>query len=413
MKQQTMRILDHRVGRWLCLLLTFHRRIFDFFSAKKELPPIQKILFIKLIEQGTSVLAYGALQRAISLVGKENVYFLVFQENRAILDIMQILPSENICSIRSDNILKMSWDLLRALRFFRSRNIDSVINMEFFSRCSAIITYLTGAKRRVGLHRFKSEGPYTGDLMTHRVQHNPYLHVSKSYQLLAESLIHSPDEIPLAKINMPSIHTKLPLFIPTAEDTSQVSALLQKLLPIESKQFIILLNPNAGDLMPLRKWPAERFVQLAEKLITLHEDLIILLTGTSSESEAVNEIAQTIIEKTGSNRIASVAGKTSLRDLLVLYTMSDILVTNDSGPGHFASMTPIKTVVLFGPETPVLFSPLGHHIKSFSAGLACSPCINVMNNRHSSCKNNICMQAITVENVLGMVLEFVPRSFPH
>jgi ADP-heptose:LPS heptosyltransferase len=32
----------------------------------------------------------------------------------------------------------------------------------------------------------------------------------------------------------------------------------------------------------------------------------------------------------------------TLRDLLVLYTLADVLVTNDSGPGHFSSLTPIR-----------------------------------------------------------------------
>ena len=48
------------------------------------------------------------------------------------------------------------------------------------------------------------------------------------------------------------------------------------------------------------------------------------------------------------------AGKTTLRQVLVLYARSEILVTNDSGPAHFASMTPIHVVTLFGPETPAL-----------------------------------------------------------
>ena len=57
--------------------------------------------------------------------------------------------------------------------------------------------------------------------------------------------------------------------------------------------------------------------------------------------------------RTGSGRLA---GKTTLRQLLVLYTLAEVLVTNDSGPAHFATLTRIRVVMLFGPETPELFA---------------------------------------------------------
>jgi len=93
----------------------------------------------------------------------------------------------------------------------------------------------------------------------------------------------------------------------------------------------------------------------------------------------------------------------------VLYTMADVLVTNDSGPGHFASMTRIDTVVLFGPETPALYGPLGPNTHTIWAGLACSPCINPFNHRISPCTNNVCMQSISVPQVFGQVMELLQQ----
>jgi len=92
-----------------------------------------------------------------------------------------------------------------------------------------------------------------------------------------------------------------------------------------------------------------------------------------------------------------------LKELLTLYTMADVLVTNDSGPGHFASMTDIHSIVLFGPETPLLFGAIGGKPHCLSANLSCSPCVNVSNHRFSPCKKNRCMDAITVDNVLSVV----------
>ena len=75
------------------------------------------------------------------------------------------------------------------------------------------------------------------------------------------------------------------------------------------------------------------------------------------------------------------------------------MVTNDSGPGHFSSVTRLHTVVLFGPETPALYGSLGKSIP-ITANLACSPCVSAANHRKTPCTDNACMRAIRVDDVL-------------
>jgi ADP-heptose:LPS heptosyltransferase len=162
---------------------------------------------------------------------------------------------------------------------------------------------------------------------------------------------------------------------------------------------LILLNPNASDLLPLRRWPAMRYVELARRLLERYPDLFIGFTGSPAEAVPNNRIA----DEVGSSRVIPLAGKTTLRQVLVLYTRSEILVTNDSGPAHFASMTPIHVVTLFGPETPALFAARSPNATALWAGIACSPCVNAYNNRQSVCRNNLCMQAITVDEVFERV----------
>ena len=83
--------------------------------------------------------------------------------------------------------------------------------------------------------------------------------------------------------------------------------------------------------------------------------------------------------------------------------MADVLVTNDSGPGHFASLTPVHAIVLFGPETPRLFGPLAPATTVIWKEMVCSPCVSVFNHRLSPCRNNVCMQSITVDEVYHAV----------
>src|SRR5258708_16534758 len=75
------------------------------------------------------------------------------------------------------------------------------------------------------------------------------------------------------------------------------------------------------------------------------------------------------------------------------------MISKESGPAHFAAMTQINTVTLFGPETPALFGARTPRAITIWQGLACSPCVNAYNNRQSSCTNNVCMHKITFDRV--------------
>src|SRR5689334_19060627 len=171
---------DRWVGVPLCAILTAFRRIFESTG-----PPgprqARRILFVKFAEQGSTVLAYPAILRAIEMVGRENVYFVVFEDNRFILDAMQVIPDANVITIRTNSVFELAAGALRAVLRVRKIGIDAVVDMEFLTRFSAILTFMTGARARVGFHTFFGDGPYRGDLMTHRLLYNPHLHTSQLF----------------------------------------------------------------------------------------------------------------------------------------------------------------------------------------------------------------------------------------
>ena len=101
------------------------------------------------------------------------------------------------------------------------------------------------------------------------------------------------------------------------------------------------------------------------------------------------------------------AGKTTFFELIALYGIAHILITNDSGPVHFSVMTDIKTFAFFGPETPKLYGPLGKNCRVFYTNYSCSPCISAFNRRKSPCTDNRCLQAITVEDVFAEVRKLI------
>jgi ADP-heptose:LPS heptosyltransferase len=393
----TLQRTDRWVGSPLCAILTLLRRILE--SAGLPGPrQIRRILFVKFAEQGSTVLAYPAIRRAIDMVGPENVYFVVFEDNRFILDAMEIIPEGNVITIATKSLFGLATDALRAVLRARKIGIDAVVDMEFLTRFSAILTFTTGAKSRVGFHTFFGDGPYRGDLMTHRLLYNPHLHTSQIFEAMVEALTRDPVVLPTFDFR-PSANQLFATFRPSPSEVDEINALLQRENPRIGSAPLILLNPNASDLLPLRRWPPLRYVELAQRLLERYADLFIGFTGAPVEAALNNQLA----DEVGSKRVILLAGKTTLRQVLVLYTRSEILVTNDSGPAHFASMTPIRVITLFGPETPALFAARSPNATALWAGIACSPCVNAYNNRQSICRNNLCMQAITVDNVFKEV----------
>lgn len=406
MNTTTIRALDYWLGVPACALLTLLRRLVGGAATAGQAGAApRKLLFLKFIEQGATVLAQDAIARATQAVGRDNVFFCVFESNRAILDVIGTVPAGNIICIRDRALSTFVVDFLRAIIAVRRHRIDTVIDMEFFSRASAIFTFLTGATTRVGLHRFTGELPYRGDLMTHRMQYLPQLHISVQYSVLAEAAFHDPQDEPLLKVPLEQIRaTSLqaaPAFTPTTDERERMRARLGA-----TTGPVVVLNPNASDLLPLRKWETARFGELASRILQHYPTSLVVVTGASSEQAAADALCRSL----ASPRVLSVAGQTSLRELLTLYTLAQVLVTNDSGPGHFASLTPVHAIVLFGPETPQLFGPLAPATTVIWKQLACSPCVSVFNHRLSPCRNNVCMQSITVDEVFAAVTAALERG---
>lgn len=389
--------IDRFVGVPVCWLLTVARRLFFWTKPPEPLGREGSILFLKLAEQGSTVLAHAAIQAAVNRVGRQNVYFLVFEENRFIVDVLGLIPPQNVIAVQTGSAPLLVASALRKLLDLRRQRISACIDMEFFTRASAAIAYLTGARIRVGFHSYFGEGPYRGDLFTHRLLYNPHLHTSDTFLGLVAALDTDPAKLPTFDF-LPPPWSPLPRFAPEPAEEQQLRDLIRG-LGLSADCHLVLLNANASDLLPLRKWSQDNYVALAEQILAAFPAVSVAFTGSPEEAPGI----AALVGRVASPRCVSVAGQTTLRQLLVLYNQAEILVTNDSGPAHFAALTSVDVVTLFGPETPLLFAARGPRSHPLWAGLACSPCVNAFNNRQSACRDNVCMRELSVPRVLATV----------
>jgi ADP-heptose:LPS heptosyltransferase len=401
-----MRAIDHWVGVPLCAIVSpvvaAVDNIKNIFGRDDSAP--KKLLFIELSEMGSAILVDPAMRNAKAR-GAE-LFFLIFKSNRASLTLLNTVKPENIFTIDSSSLGGLIKDTLRFLILARKHRIDTVIDLELFSRFTALLTGMCGARRRVGYHIFHGEGLWRGFMLTRKVHYNPHIHITKNFLSLIHAAFAQKIEVPFSKIEIPDSEVRLEQAIIDSSALEKVRGRIEKLAKeanisyTSGKNRLILINPNASDLLPQRRWAQQRFSELIQAVHQQYPNDLILITGSPAEFVYVDKVRSVANVKNALN----FAGQVSFAELPPLYTLSDVMVTNDSGPGHFSAVTPLRTVVLFGPETPALYGSVGNSI-AITANLACSPCVSAANHRKTPCHDNVCMQAITVPQVLDKVIK--------
>jgi ADP-heptose:LPS heptosyltransferase len=403
--------LIRRADRWIgvpiCFVLTVIAKIVALLTRARSRPPVppQNVLFIELAEMGSTVLACPAVQLLRTRYPGCRVFFLLFKHIDESVRVLNLVEEDHILTIDVSSVWRLCRHTARVVLAARRSRIDTVITLETFARFSTILSFLSGARNRVGFHRFTQEGLYAGDLLTHRVPYNPHLHTWQSMTTLVRALDCQPDELPLGKFPASSREAcAVPRLASSADALERVQSLIGRQSLAAQGKRLIVINPNASKLIAIRKWPLESYARLVTRLLEDPKNACAI-TGVASERDE----ARFILERVESDRVVDLTGRLSLRELIDLFNLADVLVTNDSGPAHFAALTNIHVVVFFGPETPRLYKPLTDRCTVMYANYACSPCVSAFNQRRSACTKNRCLIDISVDDAYAAVSAVLER----
>lgn len=134
MHPDLMRKIDFYAGIPLAFICTRLDRLAGFFRRTPARP--SRILFLELSEMGSTILADPAMRKARRLFNAE-LYFVIFAKNRPSLHLLNTIPEENIFTIREDSLFSIAADVLGFRRWCREKRIDTVVDLELFSRFSA------------------------------------------------------------------------------------------------------------------------------------------------------------------------------------------------------------------------------------------------------------------------------------
>jgi ADP-heptose:LPS heptosyltransferase len=385
------RWIDRVFGPPLCWLVLLLLRLRGSDAPPQE---VQRVLIIVLSEMGAVVLTRPMFDRLRHNHPAATFYVLCSEQNRAALDLLDFVPADRVIAIRSGSMLALAGDTVRAVRRMRALRLDAVLDLELFARLSAILAGLSGARIRVGFDRFTQEGLYRGNLMNRPVLYNPYLHIAQQFVTLADAI--SSADVPTAKRIVAVAPLRLrPLALGPGELEAAGAALLRRHPAIAGRP-LVFLCPGAG-LLPIRAWPLESFSAVARDFVRRGHAVAVI--GVAAD----RELARTIVDACDSEACIDLTGYTgTMRDVAVLLHLGELLITNDGGTGHVAAMTPIASIVLYGPETPALYGSLSPRAVNLHKGLSCSPCLTAYNHRRSPCDgNNLCLKWIAPEEVLA------------
>lgn len=402
MKVDTMRTIDRWAGIPICFVVSPFRWLADRVrGAKKTAPDTSRTLFIELSEMGSAVIVDPAM-RKLQLEGKAEIYFAIFKKNYKSLEILKTVKEENVFKMNADNFFSLVMDIFRFMVWCRQKKITTVIDLELFSRFTGLLSFFSGARSRIGFTNFHDEGLYRGYIVNRPVRYNPHVHIGVNFISLINKALGKFDN-PYATTPVQPHELQLARAVILPEAITGINAKIKQLFPAWQGEKIILLNANASDMLPQRRWPQENFATVATNLLQQHGDIVIIATGSPAEKDYVEEV----VRKVNHPKCINSSGFFSFDELVPLYTISTCMLTNDSGPAHFASVTSLKVFVMFGPETPHLYLPLGGNAEPFYLGLPCSPCVSAANHRKTTCVTRPCITGIQPLTVLEKMHDFI------
>jgi ADP-heptose:LPS heptosyltransferase len=404
MKVSTMRAIDKWVGVPVCFVISPFRWISDTIrSARAKKPDLRRTLFIELSEMGSAIIVDPAM-RKLRKEGGGEIYFAIFKKNYKSLEILQTVPESNVFKMNADNFWSLFVDIFRFMAWCRRKKIGTVIDLELFSRFTALLSLFSGARSRIGFTNFHDEGLYRGNLVNQPVRYNPHVHIAINFVSLVNKALGLFDK-PYSIVPVLPSELVLERAIVSEQAIANVRDKIRQLYPPWTNEAIVLLNANASDMLPQRRWPQENFAEVGRQLLAHYPNIIIIATGAPAEKEYVQQVVDSVNNK----RCINSAGFFSFDELVPLYSVSACMLTNDSGPAHFASVTSLKVFVLFGPETPHLYLPLGGNAEPFYLGLPCSPCVSAANHRKTTCLPRPCITTIPPSMVLERINHFLTQ----
>lgn len=328
---------------------------------------------------GSIIQATPLIQSLRKNYPEAKIIFITTQTNEELLKKIKCIDEIIVLNDRNSFILVKS--LPSFILKIISKKIDIYYDLEIYSNISTLISALSMAKNRFGFYLRSSD--YRLGIYTHMMFYNVKSPIYQTYLQFAR--------LSIAEEN---IVTDI-LSIKSTDSLKPSSKIIEN---IKSKKYIVI-NPNASDLRIERRWDAQKFSDLIKRISEKYPSLEIILIGNKNEKKYVDEIINSVNNKS----VISLAGETSIEELIAIIENAEVLITNDTGPLHLAFATKTKVVALFGPCSPAQYANIDRCSVIYK-NVYCSPCVHEFISPPCN-GNNVCMKLIKVDEVFDAFIK--------
>ncbi len=182
--------------------------------------------------------------------------------------------------------------------------------------------------------------------------------------------------------------------------------LMSKLPEVADAEGPIVVIVPGGAFGPSKCWPGERFAKTADWLVAHYGATVVV---SVAPAEAERQIARKICDSSESGLVNLADRPLDLNELKALFSIAELVITNDTGPRHMAVALRRKVVTLFGPNDPAWTDSDCESEIQIVGNVPCAPC------GRPKCSEiqHLCMQAITVERVCDAARELLEGDRKH
>jgi heptosyltransferase-2 len=339
----------------------------------------ERVLFVKLAALGDVAMATAFAEAMKARDPRAHVTWLC---GRGVADLVRLVPTvDEVLAVDDRAILGGSAAarvraVLGAWRLLLGRRFDRVVIAHGDARYD-LLTWTARGRRRL------FRGPRRGRRVPVRMRWFP-----DEYARLAAD---EPDAGPRVRTT-------------GLADLRRVVPNADAALPaLAGRPYAVLVPGGARNALrstPQRRWPVDRYAAVARDLA--HDGLAVVLLGDAHDRYVLGAFddAPALVDALGVLPLASSLG---------VLASAAVVVTHDTGPLHLARLVRAPVVALFGPTSPLEFALADERTTVLWGGarLACRPCYD--GSEVAPCANNLCMQDVTVDEVVRAARALVVR----
>ncbi|MDD5727714.1 MAG: glycosyltransferase family 9 protein [Victivallales bacterium] len=374
MRIKLLQIIDFYIGN---LLLIIHQPLLAVWTrlhsgtGVPESP--RRVVVLKMLGGGSLLLAGPDLLALRRHYPEARFTLLATRPVAAFGVLLNFFDEIRIIDERGP--FRLIWSALRILVHYRLHRPDLMIDLEVYSRLTAVFTFWIGASHRFGF--YSNMAFLRKRIYTHLLFLNPIGGIYNFYHLLAETL-QAPDVTP-------------------DEFSKWLAAGLPEQLPVTAASPYLAVAPFCSDLSRFREWRDDNWARFLSSFAAAHPGWTIYLVGgaeNASAAAAIRDAAAT------PERIVNCCGRLALAESAKLIQDAELFVSIDSAPLHLARLLSRRVLSLWGATSPEILLREHSWLREtvIYARSICSPCVHMLDKMTCSPEAN-CMTAITPETV--------------